>query len=70
MTQPAIIQGGMGAAVSGWRLARADGLDELPLVTAGDDLTHLAEFLPPGRDSYSAADVLRLLLPQPASETK
>jgi hypothetical protein len=44
MTQPAIIQGGMGVAVTGWRLARADGLDELPLVTAGDDLTHLAEF--------------------------
>ena len=36
---------------------------ELPLVTAGDDLAHLAQFLRPGCDSYSAADVIRLLLP-------
>jgi NAD(P)H-dependent flavin oxidoreductase YrpB (nitropropane dioxygenase family) len=39
------------------------GVEELPLVTAGDDLAHIARFLPPGRDSYSAADVLRQLLP-------
>jgi hypothetical protein len=39
---------------------------ELPLVTAGDDLAHIAQFLPPGRDSYSAADVLRQLLAEPA----
>lgn len=47
---------------------RCAGTDELALVTAGDDLAHLAEFLPPGRDSYSVADVLRLLLP-PADPT-
>ncbi len=35
---------------------------ELPLVTAGDDLTHLAQFLKPGRDTYSAKDVLDQLL--------
>jgi nitronate monooxygenase len=51
-------------AATGLPQARADGPDELPVVTAGDDLTHLADFLPPGRDSYSAADVLRRLLPQ------
>lgn len=38
---------------------------ELPLVTAGDDLALLAQFLPPGRDSYSAADVLARLLSEP-----
>jgi|CZKM01.1.fsa_nt_gi NAD(P)H-dependent flavin oxidoreductase YrpB (nitropropane dioxygenase family) len=38
---------------------------ELPLVTAGDDLVHLAQFLAPGRDSYSAADVIGQLLAEP-----
>jgi NAD(P)H-dependent flavin oxidoreductase YrpB (nitropropane dioxygenase family) len=38
---------------------------ELPLVTAGDDLAHIAQFLAPGRDSYSAAEVLRQLLAEP-----
>ena len=38
---------------------------ELPLVTAGDDLAQIAQFLPPGRESYSAADVLRQLLAEP-----
>jgi NAD(P)H-dependent flavin oxidoreductase YrpB (nitropropane dioxygenase family) len=38
---------------------------ELPLVTAGDDLAHLAQFLTPGRDSYSAAEVVRQLLAEP-----
>lgn len=46
---------------------RSDGMVELPLVTAGDDLAHLAQFLPAGRDSYSAADVLRRLLPDTES---
>jgi NAD(P)H-dependent flavin oxidoreductase YrpB (nitropropane dioxygenase family) len=35
---------------------------ELPLVTAGDDIANLAQFLPPGRESYSAADVVSRLL--------
>jgi len=38
---------------------------ELPLVTAGDDLAHIAQFLTPGRDSYSAAEVVRQLLAEP-----
>jgi nitronate monooxygenase len=41
---------------------RSQGPAELPLVTAGDDLEHLAKFLSPGCDTYSAADVIRLLL--------
>lgn len=35
---------------------------EPPLVTAGDDLTEIARFLPPGASSYGAADVLEALL--------
>lgn len=44
---------------------REQGSAELPLVTAGDDLTQLSEFLRPGCDTYSAADVLRTILPAP-----
>jgi NAD(P)H-dependent flavin oxidoreductase YrpB (nitropropane dioxygenase family) len=35
---------------------------ELALVTGGDDLAQVADFLEPGEDSYSAADVVRKLL--------
>lgn len=36
---------------------------EPPLVTAGDDLTEIARFLPDSAATYSAADVLNALLP-------
>ena len=49
-------------ATVGLAQTRTGGVGELPLVTAGDDLTHLAQFLPPGAESYSAADVIRQLL--------
>ncbi|HEV2208207.1 MAG TPA: nitronate monooxygenase [Verrucomicrobiae bacterium] len=51
-------------ATIGVEQVRSSGLPELPLVTAGDDLACLAEFVEPGCDSYSAADVLRKLVPQ------
>ena len=35
---------------------------ELPLVTAGNDVKDIAQFLAPGRMSYRAADVIRCLL--------
>ncbi len=38
------------------------GQAEDPLFTAGDDLVHVARFIPPGQDHYSAADVIRNLL--------
>jgi len=41
---------------------RSDTSRELPLVTAGDDLIHLQQFMRPGKDSYSAADVVQILL--------
>jgi NAD(P)H-dependent flavin oxidoreductase YrpB (nitropropane dioxygenase family) len=50
-------------ATVGLPQVRAQGIDELPLVTTGDDFSLLSQFLPPGRDLYSAADVLRRLLP-------
>ncbi len=39
-----------------------DGEPELPLVTSGDDVAGVARFLKPGRESYSAADVIDYLL--------
>lgn len=43
---------------------RKDGSVEVPLVTVGDDLNTIAQFLAPGHDSYSAADVVASLLRQ------
>jgi nitronate monooxygenase len=37
---------------------------DLPLVTAGNDVAQIANFATPGRDSYSAADVVQRLLSQ------
>ncbi len=39
-----------------------DGEPELPLVTSGDDVAHVARFLKPGADRYTAADVIEYLL--------
>ena len=41
---------------------RRDGTLEPAIVTAGDDVTRIHEFVRPGRDTYSAADVLDRLL--------
>ena len=54
----------------GIQQVRANRTEELPLVTAGDGLSDLPDFLPLGRDSYSAADVLRVLLPPTAPDSK
>jgi NAD(P)H-dependent flavin oxidoreductase YrpB (nitropropane dioxygenase family) len=35
-----------------------------PLVTAGNEITQIARFLRPGKDSYTAADVVRFVLGQ------
>lgn len=39
-----------------------DGELELPLITSGDDVEHVARFLKPGERSYSAAAVIEYLL--------
>src|SRR5580658_6876358 len=41
---------------------RKDGVVEAPLVTVGDDLNSIAQFLAPGQESYSATDVVASLL--------
>ena len=46
----------------GHQQTRKDGSLEPPLVTVGDDLNTVAQFLAPGRTSYSAADVIKSLL--------
>jgi nitronate monooxygenase len=46
----------------GHQQTRKDGFVEPPLVTVGDDLNTVAQFLAPGRTSYTAADVVESLL--------
>jgi nitronate monooxygenase len=46
----------------GYQQTRKDGFVEPALVTVGDDLNTVAQFLAPGRTSYSAADVVASLL--------
>jgi nitronate monooxygenase len=42
---------------------RPDGRQELPLLTAGDDVADVARFAPADTNSYSAADVIAYLMP-------
>lgn len=44
---------------------RLTGVED-PIITAGDEVARLARYLPPDRDSYGAADVIRWLLAEPA----
>jgi len=47
----------------GMQQIRSNGkLMEVGLITTGDDLTEIAQFLKPGETSYSAADVIQQLL--------
>jgi len=46
----------------GYAQIRKDMSIEPPLVTVGDDLNSVAQFLAPGQTSYSAADVVESLL--------
>jgi nitronate monooxygenase len=46
----------------GHQQVRKDGNVEPPLVTVGDDLNSVAQFLAPGQTSYRAADVVASLL--------
>ena len=41
---------------------KGDLVEEPPLVTIGDDLNTVTQFLAPGRSSYGAADVVASLL--------
>lgn len=41
---------------------RPGGIEERPLVTAGNDVASIAQFLGPGRESYSALDVIQRIL--------
>ena len=41
---------------------RKDKSIEPPLITVGDDLNSIVQYLEPGRDSYSAADVIEAML--------
>jgi nitronate monooxygenase len=47
----------------GFNQIKKSGEVEGILVTSGDDVKGIARFLEPGKDTYSAADVIRYLLP-------
>ncbi len=49
-------------AAAGYAQNRRSGYVESPIVTSGDDLVHLAQFIPEGQTSYSANDVLNEIL--------
>lgn len=49
---------------------QAGGAEELPLLTAGDDLNNIARMVKPGKTSYSATDVISYLLSPAASVQK
>jgi nitronate monooxygenase len=49
-------------STAGFCQVRPEGADEKALLTVGNDVANLARYLPPDRDSYSAADVIRYLL--------
>lgn len=50
------------AATAGFPQNRKGGWREPPLVTSGDDLAAVGQFLRPGRSTYTAADVIDALL--------
>ena len=49
-------------AAAGFPQQRKDGYVEVPIVTSGDDLLEIGQFVKPDRRSYSAQDVLNFLL--------
>jgi nitronate monooxygenase len=49
-------------ATAGFAQVRPESGTEPALVTAGNDLDRIAQFLPPEREVYTAADVVRCLL--------
>lgn len=50
------------AAAAGMPQVRAGGYVEPPIVTSGDDLPNIAQFVPAGQSSYTAADVVTRIL--------
>ncbi len=49
-------------ATAGLAQIRADGTAEPPILTAGNDVSQLARFLPGDAETYTAADVIRYVL--------
>jgi nitronate monooxygenase len=49
-------------ATIGLAQVNSENVSELPLVTAGNEAANVVRFLQPGRDAYSAAEVVQLLL--------
>ncbi len=47
---------------TGYAQSRKDGAEEPPLITCGSELEGIARFIPPGRATYAAKDVIDTLL--------
>ena len=57
-------------ATAGYGQRRADGVVEPPIVTSGKVFEQIREFIKPGKEDYSARDVLDYLLqkvPEPST---
>lgn len=49
-------------AAAGYPQVKRSGYTEVPIVTSGDDLPNIKQFIPEGQIGYSATDVLSVLL--------
>jgi NAD(P)H-dependent flavin oxidoreductase YrpB (nitropropane dioxygenase family) len=49
-------------ATIGLAQVNSENVSDLPLVTAGNEVACIANLLPPGRDTYTAAEVVQILL--------
>jgi hypothetical protein len=49
-------------AAIGLAQVKSESGSYLPLITAGNEAVHITNFLAPGRDSYTAAEVIGQLL--------
>ena len=57
-----ICNGLMATVGLGQKRSAAEGGDESPILTAGNEVANIARFLPPGAATYTAADVINVLL--------
>jgi len=51
-------------AAAGYGNIRPDGYEEPVLITSGDDVVNIGQFVPAGQSSYTAQDVIQVLLSQ------
>jgi nitronate monooxygenase len=55
------------AATAGYANTRRDGYTEPPIITSGDDLVNIKQFVKDGQTSYTAKDVIEYILGEPVN---